>query len=131
MPPTPRPPHRFGKFRRVEATDASTALMNVAKRRRLRHTSRRCVFGTILVENTTFVTDYFESTISEMVFSEMVFSEMVLSEMVFSDAPVVVEARNCGRKLSYTYITEPCLYFLYLVRIGAERSPSRIPCLPS
>ena len=37
MPPTPRPPHRFGKFRRVEATDASTALMNVAKRRRLTH----------------------------------------------------------------------------------------------
>ncbi len=37
MAPTRRPPHRFGKFRRVVATGVSMGLMNVSKRRRLTH----------------------------------------------------------------------------------------------
>ena len=46
-----------------------------------------------------------------------------------SGAAVVLEACNYGHKLSYTCFTEPCLYFLYLVRIGADASPSRFRCV--
>ena len=46
-----------------------------------------------------------------------------------SGAAVVLEACKCGHKLSYTCFTEHCLYFLYLVRIGAESTPSRFRCV--
>jgi hypothetical protein len=55
-----------------------------------------------LVENTTFVRDYFESTISKIVFSEMVFSENgVFGNGVFGNG--VFEQRNTRRREQKNY----------------------------
>ena len=46
-----------------------------------------------------------------------------------SGAPMGVVAYRPELKLSYTCTIDPCLYFLYLFRIDAERSTSRFRCV--